>query len=43
MIGIKTGIHFGDGKQVVEDFRSSIIGSVVIRMSLSSADQKDMW
>ena len=29
MIGIKTGIHFGDGKQVVEEFRSSIIGSVV--------------
>jgi len=32
MIGIKTGIHFGDGKQVVEEFRSSIIGSVVIRV-----------
>ena len=26
--GIKTGIHFGDGKEVVEAFRSSIIGLV---------------
>ena len=38
MAGIKTGIHFGDGKQAVEEFRSSIIG-LAARLSWLKADR----
>jgi hypothetical protein len=43
MVGIKTGIHFGDGMAVVKEFEASIIGWVAFQFRGGVADKQYLW